>query len=426
MESIVEKKNGMDERMNDQWILDNGLRVIGERLPYLRSVSIGVWLGVGSMMELPEENGLSHFLEHMVFKGTSHRTARDIAEQMDAVGGQLNAFTGKDCTCFYAKVIDEDLPLAVDILADLTCHATLDDGELQKERGVILEEIAMDEDSPEDLVHEQLSRAQFGDQSLGMPILGTSELISNYQRENLAVYRAKHYSPRNTVVALAGNYDPEAVKPLMEQFFGAWHNDTAAMAIPEAVPLTGRTIAREKDTEQMHLCMGFPGTGYGGDGIYPQAVLNNLLGGSMSSRLFQRIREELGMAYSIYTYPNSYQGCGTFAVYAGISPKNGEKVLAEIRSEMKRLLDDGITDKEYREAKQQLRGGYLLGLESPGGRMQAMGRSLLLLGQAVTPEETIAKIERVTKDDVMATARRILTADPCIAVVGKGAEKFHF
>lgn len=422
----MEKKNGMDERMNDQWVLDNGLRVIGERLPYLRSVSIGVWLGVGSMMELPEENGLSHFLEHMVFKGTSHRTARDIAEQMDAVGGQLNAFTGKDCTCFYAKVIDEDLPLAVDILADLTCHATLDDGELQKERGVILEEIAMDEDSPEDLVHEQLSRAQFGDQSLGMPILGTSELISNYQRVNLAVYRAKHYSPRNTVVALAGNYDPEAVKPLMEQFFGAWHNDAAAIAVPEAAPLTGRTIAREKDTEQMHLCMGFPGTGYGGDGIYPQAVLNNLLGGSMSSRLFQRIREELGMAYSIYTYPNSYQGCGTFAVYAGISPKNGEKVLAEIRSEMKRLLDDGITDKEYREAKQQLRGGYLLGLESPGGRMQAMGRSLLLLGQAVTPEETIAKIERVTKDDVMATARRILTADPCIAVVGKGAEKFHF
>lgn len=426
MESIVEKKNGMDERMNDQWTLDNGLRVIGERLPYLRSVSIGVWLGVGSMMELPEENGLSHFLEHMVFKGTSHRTARDIAEQMDAVGGQLNAFTGKDCTCFYAKVIDEDLPLAVDILADLTCHATLDDGELQKERGVILEEIAMDEDSPEDLVHEQLSRAQFGDQSLGMPILGTSELISNYQRENLAAYRARHYSPRNTVVALAGNYDPEAVKPLMEQFFGAWRNDAPALAAPEAAPLTGRTLAREKDTEQMHLCMGFPGTGYGGDGIYPQAVLNNLLGGSMSSRLFQRIREELGMAYSIYTYPNSYQGCGTFAVYAGISPKNGEKVLAEIRSEMKRLLEDGITDKEYREAKQQLRGGYLLGLESPGGRMQAMGRSLLLLGQAVTPEETIAKIESVTKDDVMDTARRILTVDPCIAVVGKGAEKFHF
>lgn len=421
----MEKKSGMDERMNDQWTLKNGLRVIGERLPYLRSVSIGVWLGVGSMMELPEENGLSHFLEHMVFKGTSHRSARQIAEEMDAVGGQLNAFTGKDCTCFYAKVIDEDLPLAVDILADLTCHASLDDGELQKERGVILEEIAMDEDSPEDLVHEQLSRAQFGDQSLGMPILGTSELITHYSRDDLAGYRAKHYDPRNTVVALAGNYDPNEIKPLMEQFFGEWRNDAIALDTPRCVPLTGRMAKREKDTEQMHLCMGFPGTSYGGDGIYPQAVLNNVLGGSMSSRLFQRIREELGMAYSIYTYPNTYKGCGTFAVYAGVSPKNGEKVLAEIRAEMKRLLDEGITDKEFREAKQQLRGGYLLGLESPGGRMQAMGRSMLLLGESVTPEETVAKIEKVTMDDVMDTARGILNAEPCIAVVGKGAEKIQ-
>lgn len=416
----------MDQRMNDEWILPNGLRVVGERLPYLRSVSIGVWLGVGSMMELPNENGLSHFLEHMVFKGTEKRSTRQIAEEMDAVGGQLNAFTGKDCTCFYAKVIDEDLPLAVDILADLTCHATLDEGELNKERGVVLEEISMDEDSPEDIVHELLSKAQFGDQALGMPILGTSKLIENYTRADLAAYRAKHYSPRRTVVALAGNYDPDKVKALIDEYFGAWQNDAAEADVPAMQPLTGRKVVKEKDTEQMHICLGFPGTPYGGDGIYPQAVLNNLLGGSMSSRLFQRIREELGMAYSIYTFPNSYRGCGAFAVYAGVSPKNGEKVLAEIRSELKRLLDDGITEKEFRDAKQQLRGGYLLGLESPGGRMQAMGRGMLLLGKPVTPEETIRKIEAVTKDDVMATARRILTAEPCIAVVGKGAETFRF
>lgn len=417
---------GMDERMNDTWTLPNGLRVIGERLPYLRSVSIGVWLKVGSMMEKPRENGLSHFLEHMVFKGTEKRTTRQIAEEMDAVGGQINAFTGKDCTCFYCKVIDEDLPLAVDILADLTCHASLDEGEFNKERGVILEEIAMDEDSPEDLVHELLSRAMFGEQSLGQPILGTTELISSYTRQDLFNYRARHYGPANTVVALAGNYDPAQVEALIAEHFGPWTSDAAPADIPATALLSGQRVIKEKDTEQQHLCLGFPGIGYGQDGIYPQAVLNNVLGGSMSSRLFQRIREEMGMAYSIYTFPNSYLSCGTFAVYAGVSPKNGEKVMAEIRTELERLLRDGITEKEYHDAKQQLRGGYLLGLESPGGRMQAMGRSLLLLDKAVTPEETVRHIEAVTLDSVMTIARESLTAVPNIAVAGKGAENFRF
>ncbi len=422
----MEKHLGMDKRMNDQWILPNGLRVIGERLPYLRSVSIGVWLGVGSMMELPRENGLSHFLEHMVFKGTAKRTARQIAEEMDAVGGQLNAFTSKDCTCYYAKVIDENLPLAVDILADLTCHAVLDEAELNKERGVILEEIAMDEDSPEDLVHELLSKAQFGEQSLGMPILGPSELIERYTPADLAAFRGKHYRPDNAVVALAGNYDPDEVKALVEQFFGEWDNKGDGMILPAQTPLSGVNLAKEKDTEQMHLCLGFEGTPYGGEDVCAQAVLNNLLGGAMSSRLFQRIREELGMAYSIYTYPNSYKGCGTFAVYAGVSPRNGEKVLREIRSEMKKLLEAGITQKEFDASKQQLRSGYLLGLESPGTRMQAMGRGLLLLGRSITPEETIARIEKVTMEHVMDKARLVLEKEPCMAVVGKGAGKFKF
>ena len=419
-------KMGMEERMNDVWTLPNGLRVIGERLPHLRSVSIGVWLRVGSMMETPAENGLSHFLEHMVFKGTEKRTTRQIAEEMDAVGGQMNAFTGKDCTCYYARVIDEDLPLAVDMLADLTCHATLDEDEFNKERGVILEEIAMDEDSPEDLVHELLSGSMFGSQSLGQPILGTAELITSYSRQDLFNYRAKHYTPQNTVVALAGNYDPQQVEELIHQHFGAWRNEAPRLTLPQQHIITGVHAVKEKDTEQLHLCLGFPGVGYGTEGVYPQAVLNNLLGGSMSSRLFQRIREELGMAYSIYTYPNSYLGCGAFAVYAGVSPKNGAKVLAEIRSELKKLMDEGITEQEYRAARQQLRGGYLLGLESPGSRMQAMGRSLLLLDQSVTPAETISRIEAVTLDSVMECARQKLSAEPCIAVVGKGAGQFSF
>ena len=410
--------------MFDHWTLENGLHVVGERLPYLRSVSIGVWMRVGSMMETPAENGLSHFLEHMVFKGTEKRSTRDIAEEMDAVGGQMNAFTGKDCTCFYAKVIDEDLPLAVDILSDMTLHASLDETEFKKERGVILEEISMDEDSPEDVVHELLSRIQFGNQAAGMPILGPAEQIAAYTRDDLANYRARHYHPENCVVALAGNYDPEQVLALIQQYFGEWKKSGQRQTVPPMQPIPGQKAAREKDTEQLHICLGYPGTFFGSDELYPMSVMNNLLGGAMSSRLFQKIREEMGMAYSIYTYPSTYVGCGTFAVYAGVSPKNGHAVLDETLRQLDLLCRDGVTEKEFREAKNQLRGSYLLGLESPGSRMQSMGRGQLHLDRCRTPEETVAKIEAVTIESVNAVARRIFSNAPCISVVGKQAETY--
>lgn len=410
--------------MFDHWTLENGLHVVGERLPYLRSVSIGVWMRVGSMMETPAENGLSHFLEHMVFKGTEKRSTRDIAEEMDAVGGQMNAFTGKDCTCFYAKVIDEDLPLAVDILSDMTLHASLDETEFNKERGVILEEISMEEDSPEDVVHELLSRIQFGDQAAGMPILGPAEQIAAYTRDDLANYRARHYHPENCVVALAGNYDPEQVLTLMQQYFGEWKKSGQRQTVPPMQPVPGQKAAKEKDTEQLHICLGYPGTFLGSDELYPMSVMNNLLGGAMSSRLFQKIREEMGMAYSIYTYPSTYVGCGTFAVYAGVSPKNGHAVLDETLKQLDLLCRDGVTEKEFREAKNQLRGSYLLGLESPGSRMQSMGRGQLHLDRCMTPEETVAKIEAVTIESVNAVARRIFSNAPCISVVGKQAETY--
>ncbi len=421
MDSIL--KNLLeDDRMHDEWLLPNGLRVVGERLPYLRSVSIGAWMHVGSMMENKHESGLSHFLEHMVFKGTQKRTARQIAEEMDAVGGQLNAFTARDCTCFYAKVIDENLELAVDILADLVLGATMDETELEKERGVILEEISMDEDSPEDLVHDLLQGAQFGEQSPGQPILGPASQIEAYTRDDLLNFRRKHYAPKETVVALSGNYDPDKVLALVEKYFGDWQNEIPAVTTPDWEVYTGKTALREKDTEQMHICLGFPGMAYGAKGVYPLAVANNILGGAMSSRLFQRVREELGMAYSIYTYPNTYKGVGTFAIYAGVSPKNAETVLAEIRSELDKFVREGITEKEFRDSVTQLRSGYLMGLESPGARMQGLGRSTLLRGKPIAHEETLAAIESVTMDRVMEVARDILTQPPCIAIVGKGAE----
>ena len=422
MENMMKNSLGANDRMHDEWLLPNGLRVVGERLPYLRSVSIGAWMHVGSMMEQPRESGLSHFLEHMVFKGTTKRTARQIAEEMDAVGGQLNAFTGRDTTCFYAKVIDENLELAVDILADLVVNATIDETELEKERGVILEEIAMDEDSPEDLVHDMLQLAQFGEQSPGQPILGPASQIEAYTREDLLNFRKAHYAPKETVVALAGNYEPDQVLEWVKKYFGGWDNEIAPVETPDWHVCTGENSLREKDTEQMHICMGFPGMAYGSEGVYPLAVANNILGGAMSSRLFQRIREDLGMAYSIYSYPNTYMGVGTFGIYAGVSPKNAETVLTEIRGELERFVNEGVTEKEFRDSVTQLRSGYLMGLESPGARMQALGRSTLLRGKPTSHEETLAAIEAVTMEKVMETARQVLTQTPCIAIVGKGAE----
>lgn len=410
--------------MFDQVTLPNGLRIVGERLGYVRSCTVGVWVKVGSMNERPEENGLSHFIEHMVFKGTQRRSARDIAEEMDAVGGQLNAFTSKDCTCFYAKVIDEDLELALDILSDLSLHPTFDNAELQKERGVVLEEIAMVEDTPEDLVFEVLADAQF-DGALRYPILGSGERIRAYQRDDLVGYWKRHYVPKNTVLAIAGNYDWDGFVALCEKYFDVFPNQSAPEAPKgeETRFVSGRK-ARDKDTEQLHICMGFPGTELGSDELYPMSVFNNLLGGGMSSRLFQRIREELGMAYSVYTYPSSYPGCGSFNLYAGTTPENGETVIREMNEQMKKLLAEGTTEKEFRSAKAQLRGGYVLGLESSSGRMQSIGRSTLLLNRLMSPEETMDKIEAITMEDVMAIGRKILSNIPSAAVVGREATRY--
>jgi predicted Zn-dependent peptidase len=409
--------------MFDQYTFPNGLRVVGERLTHVRSCTVGVWVKVGSMNEAPQENGLSHFIEHMVFKGTQTRTARDIAEEMDEVGGQLNAFTSKDCTCYYAKVIDEDLRLAVDILSDLALRPRFDDGELQKERGVILEEIAMVEDTPEDLVGEALSEAQF-EGSLMRPILGTEERIRAYTRDDLLRYWQQHYRPQSTVVAIAGNYDWDAFLALVTEYFGAFPEQTGAAADSGPQALVSGRRSREKDTEQLQISLGYPGVALGSDDVYALSVFNNALGGGMSSRLFQRIREELGMAYSVYTYPVSYPGVGTFTIYAGTSPENGETVLREIQAEVRKALAEGFTDKEFISAKAQLKGGFVLGLESSSGRMQAIGRSTLLLNRLTLPEDTLAKIEAVTMEDVLRVGRMALDATPSAAIVGKNAEHY--
>lgn len=408
--------------MYDEFTLSNGLRVIAEKIPHFRSVSVGLWIGTGSMLETRGENGLSHFIEHMLFKGTQQRSAMQIAEEMDAIGGQVNAFTSKECTCYYAKVIDEHFEKALDLLSDMLLHASFNPQDLEKERSVILEEIAMTEDTPEDLVYELLSEAYFGDHALARPILGPAEVIRSVTREQILAFHRRHYRPDNTVLAVAGGYELDQLRELAGRYLGAW---AAPAQAQKAEPFAGcaqQVRIKRKDIEQVHVCLGYEGIATGADEAYPMAVFNNIFGGGMSSRLFQKIREEMGAAYSVYSYPTSYPDCGVYAIYAGTSIQQAQQVVDEIRRQVDRFLADGFTDREFTQARDQLKGGYILGLESTSSRMSALGRSKLLLGYANEIDEVIRKIERVTPQDVMSVARRILESPFAAAAVGRGVE----
>ena len=408
--------------MYETFTLSNGLRVIAEPINHFRSVSVGLWIAAGSMTEKPSENGLSHFLEHMLFKGTQKRSARQIAEAMDEIGGQINAFTSKECTCYYAKVMDEHLPVAMDVLSDLLLGATLDGGELEKERGVILEEIAMVEDTPEDIVHDLLCEAALVGNPLSQTILGTAQGISAYTRQDLAAYRAAHYRPDNTVLAVAGRYDAQALRQLAEEHLGKWRA-TGPSACPEWASCFMPGIRRKvKDIEQVHLCIAFPGIEMGNQDIYPLSIFNNFFGGGMSSRLFQRIREESGMAYSVYSYPAAYPGCGLYTLYAGTSPQHAGAVLSMLREEVQKVLDDGLTMEEFVKAREQLKGGYILGLESASSRMSSIGRSELLLRRVQSEDEVIEKINSATPEDVLRVAKSLLDHPNAAAIVGRDAD----
>lgn len=408
----------------EQFTLKNGLRVVLESIPYLRSVSVGVWVRAGSMLERPEENGLSHFMEHMAFKGTLSRSARQLAEEMDAVGGHMNAATSKLCTNYYIKVIDEELPLALDILSDLVIHPALDPQEMEKEKGVVLEEISMVEDTPEDVAYDVLAKAIYGKQTLGQTILGEPDRISAYTVQDLKKFRDRHYGPENAVVSLAGHFDEARVRELLEQYFGAWKGPKGeaypkTVAVPEE-----KQLYRDKDTEQVHLCIGYRSLPMGSPHVYRNAVMNSILGGGMSSRLFQRIREDLGMAYSVYTGPAAYPGCGDYTIYAATTPKNAKKVLEQIDLEMKKLLHEGVMEKEFIQAKAQLKSSFILSLESAFNRMNNAGSNMIMMGKVIDPEETIRGIDKVNMEDVMESVHDLVNAPRCIAVVGRNAQRY--
>ena len=414
--------NGGLHRMCEEFVLKNGLRVVTEYIPHFPSVSVGLWIGAGSMYESKAENGLSHFVEHMLFKSTLNRTTKEIAVEMDAIGGQVNAFTSKECTCYYAKVIAEHLDRAMSLLSDLLLNARMDEEEFEKERGVILEEIAMGEDTPEDLVYDLLAEAYFGDHPLARPILGTNDQIESVSRQALIDFRKKHYRPDNTVLAIAGQFDMDAFRAMAERYLGDWQAEGETQMPEPVLDCDGTVLTKKKDIEQVHICLSYPGVAQEDDALYALSVMNNLFGGGMSSRLFQHIREEMGAAYSVYSYPSSYMGCGTLSIYAGTSQELAQPVIDAIFAQIDELVRNGVTDSEFAMAKDQLKVSYVLGLESSSSRMSSIGRSKLLRGRAVDPQDVIRKIEAVTKEDVERVIARVFSAKCAAALVGRNID----
>jgi len=404
--------------MQKKWQLENGVRIVTEKIPYLRSVSVGLWFSAGSVYENINTNGMSHFLEHILFKGTKTRTARDIARAMDSVGGQLNAFTAKECTCYYRNVMDEHLPLALDILSDMILNSVMDPVDIEREKGVILEEILMYEDSPEDVVGDLLARALLDKHPLGNPILGNQQLVQSVNRDSLLCFLREMYSPDKLVISIAGNFDEQQVTDLIRKHFGDWQNQSIHSVIP-LPEYKANNLFRWKDIEQVHLCFGYPGITLGHDDVYPLMIFNNLFGGGMSSRLFQNIREDRGLVYSIFSYPSFYTCGGKFTIYACMKPSQAANVADLIMEEIEKIRSQGINPSEFDTAREQLKGNYILSLESNNSRMNAIGRSELLLGTIKTPSEILEKIDKTTIDDVVRIAGDILVPDRrSVAVVG--------
>lgn len=399
-------------------------------MPAVRSVAIGIWVAVGSRDETPAQAGASHFLEHLLFKGTERRDALEIAAVMDAVGGEMNAFTAKEYTCYYARVLDDDLPLAVDVVTDMVTSSLLAAGDVESERGVILEEIAMHDDDPGDVVHDTFAASLFGATPLGRPVLGTIESIEGLSRRTISGYYRRRYTPPRMVVAVAGHLEHAKVVRLVRTAFdraglldgaGAGEPEaprTGPTRRPAAVGLAERVSVTRRPTEQANVVLGTLGLRRDDERRFTLGVLNNALGGGMSSRLFQEVREKRGLAYSVYSYSSQYSDAGVFGVYAGCQPAKVDEVLALCREQLDLLAADGLTAEELARGKGQVKGSLVLGLEDTGSRMSRLGKSELVYGELLSVDEIIARIDAVTLDDVHALARDLLAQPLALGVIG--------
>jgi predicted Zn-dependent peptidase len=406
-------------------VLPSGLRIVTEAVPTVRSVSFGVWVGVGSRDESVRQAGASHYLEHLLFKGTRQRSALEISAAIDRLGGEINAFTAKEFTCFYARVLDADLPTAVDVVVDMVLGSTITGPDYESERGVILEEIAMHDDDPGDVVHDAFAQTVFGNTPLGRPILGTVDSIEGLSRDTVRRYYKRWYRPEHMVVAAAGNVDHAALVRLVKRAFsvagsaaGVAAPATPARRVQPAALAGGDAVVLSRATEQVNLVLGVPGVDRNDPRRFALGVLNNALGGGMSSRLFQEVREKRGLAYSVYSYHSQYSDAGLFGVYAGCLPKKVGDVLDLCRAELQRVCFRGITAEELDRGKGQLRGSLVLGLEDTGSRMTRIGKSELVYGEMLSLDDILSRIAAVTLDDVSAVASDLLAVEPALAVIG--------
>ncbi len=404
-----------DKKMLQRHTCKNGLRIVLEGIPTVRSVTIGIWIRAGSRNETKENNGISHFLEHMFFKGTDKKNAKEIAEAFDAIGGQINAFTSKEYTCYYVKVLDTHKEFAVDLLADMFFHSKFDPEEIEKEKNVVLEEIKMSEDTPDDIVHDLLAEASYGDHPLGYPILGIDNTLKSFTAEDLHQYKEKHYRPDNIVISVAGNVDKTFithVESLFDQFTET--NQTSSIDKSIFIP---KQLTRKKETEQAHLCIGYPGLPVDASNIFSLVVINNVLGGSMSSRLFQEIREQRGLAYSVFSYHSSFIDDGLLTIYAGTGKEYLSVLQETIHQTITSLIQDGLTDKELKNSKEQLKGNLVLGLESTNSRMSRNGKNELLLGRHRSIDELIAEIDEVNMESANQLIQQIFNQDYSSALI---------
>ncbi len=410
--------------MYQKSILNNGIKVVSETIPYVKSISFGVWVQTGSRNETTSNHGISHFIEHLMFKGTNSRTAKDIAEAVDAVGGQLNAFTAKEYTCYYIKVLDTHLSLAMDIMSDMLLHSKFDREDIKREREVVLEEVNMYEDSPDELVHDIHLENVWPEHPLGRNILGTIESISNFNRDKVIDYYKNFYTPDNIVISAAGNFEHDQLLALTDQYFGKMTGKKLALEHNPPV-LQATCKLNKKETEQSHICLGTIGISQDSPEIYSEHVLNNILGGGISSRLFQSIREERGLAYSIYSYQTNYHDAGLFTVYAGTRHTNVNQVIELILNNVADIKINGVTYNELTKAKEQLKGNLLLGLESSSSRMSRIGKLEITLGKYISLEEVVKKVDEVSLDDVRTMAQRLFNSGSmCLTVLGPSQEIF--
>lgn len=387
--------------------LDNGIKVALEPISYVRSISFGIWVKNGSRNELPHENGVSHYIEHMMFKGTEYRTARQIAEEMDALGGQINAYTTKEYTCYHTRVLDKHFDRALDVMSDMLLHPLLAEEDVKKERNVITEEIYMYDDAPEELVHDALQDSIWRDSSLGMPILGTEETIGKFDAAFIREYYLRNYHQENIVLSVAGNFEMEEMLKKLNGTLGGWKREQPFRPYDTQAAYHISCVEKEKDVEQVHICIAFPGLEREHPQKYAMAIFNTLFGGGMSSRLFQKIREENGLTYSIYSYTSAFADTGIFTICASMNPNQAEKVFELIAEEIKEVTAKAFPEKLIEVTKEQMISNFIIGTESTLNRMTSAGASLLLRGSVQETEEVIRKIEAVTAEDVLAAAKSV-------------------